>query len=200
MLSRTGTSNIPAAASLAQSLTGLLVIGGFALTGAQPMQDLFFDLGTTGGFGVLLLYALTSAAVIAFFARDPRRETAWARLIAPALALVLLTAIAVLAVTHYASLLGVAPGSAAAWALPASYAAAAAAGLAWGLTLRIRRPRRVRRPSASAPTPPRSRPGPGHDRPRRQARRASSAPARPTPKRSPRSSPTRSSPSPPANG
>jgi amino acid transporter len=140
VLSRTGSNNIPKTASLAQSATGLAVIGAFALAGAQPMQDLFFDLGTTGGFGVLLLYALTSVAVIAFFARNPGQESAFSRLIAPALAAVLLTGIAVLAVQHYGALLGVAPGSAAAWALPAGYGAAAALGLVWGLVLKIRRP------------------------------------------------------------
>jgi amino acid transporter len=101
VLSRTGSNNIPKTASLAQSATGLAVITAFALAGAQPMQDLFFDLGTTGGLGVLLLYALTSVAVIAFFARNPRGETAWSRLIAPALAAILLTGIAILAVMHY---------------------------------------------------------------------------------------------------
>jgi amino acid transporter len=139
-LSRTGASNIPVTASLAQSATGLAVICGFALAGAQPMQDLFFDLGTTGGLGLLLLYALTSAAVIGFFARNPGSETAWARLIAPALAAVLLAGIAILAVTQYSTLLGVPPGSAAAWALPAGYGVIAAAGLAWGLILKVRRP------------------------------------------------------------
>jgi amino acid transporter len=139
-LSRTGSRSIPVTASLAQSATGLAVIAGFALAGAQPMQDLFFDLGTTGGLGLLLLYALTSAAVIGFFARNPGTETAWARLIAPALAAVLLAGIAVLAIAHYGTLLGVPPGSAAAWALPAGYGVIAAAGLAWGLVLRARRP------------------------------------------------------------
>jgi amino acid transporter len=140
VLSRTGSNNIPKTASLAQSATALAVIAGYALAGAPPMQDLFFDLGTTGGFGLLLLYALTSVAVIVFFARNPTQETAWARLIAPALAAVLLSGIAVLAVQHYATLLGVAPGSAPAWALPAGYAAAAALGLGWGLIIKIRRP------------------------------------------------------------
>jgi hypothetical protein len=60
---------------------------------------------------------------------------------APALAAVLLTVIVVLAILHYGTLLGVAPGSPAAWALPASYAAVAAAGIVWGLVLRSRRPR-----------------------------------------------------------
>ena len=45
-----------------------------------------------------------------------------------------------LAVLHYATLLGVPPGAAAAWALPASYAVLAVAGLAWGLVIKVRRP------------------------------------------------------------
>src|SRR6266704_86181 len=89
-LGRTGGNNIPKAASLAQSATGLAVIVAYAVAGWQPMTRLFFWLGTTGGFGVLILLALTAVAVIAFFARDPRGETAWGRLIAPALAAVLL--------------------------------------------------------------------------------------------------------------
>src|ERR1039458_3805115 len=140
VLGRTGGNNIPKAASLVQSVTGLAVIAGYALAHADPMTGLFFDLGTTGGFGILVLLALTSAAVIAFFARDWHGENAWRRLIAPALAAVLLGVIVVLAVLHYATLLGVPPGSPAAWVLPASYAAVAVAGLGWGLVLKFRRP------------------------------------------------------------
>jgi amino acid transporter len=140
-LGRTGANNIPKAASLAQSITGLAVITGYALTGQDPMTRLFFWLGTTGGFGILVLLALTAVAVIAFFARDARGENLWRRLIAPALAAVLLTGIVVLAAGHYAVLLGVPAGSAVAWALPASYAAVAAIGLGWGLVLKARRPR-----------------------------------------------------------
>jgi amino acid transporter len=139
-LGRTGGSNIPKAASLAQSATGLAVIGAYALAGASPMQDLFFDLGTTGGLGVIVLLAATSVAVIAFFARDPRGENPWRRLTAPALAVVVLVGIAVMAVQHYAVLLGVAPGDPAAWALPTSYAVVAVAGLGWALILKTRRP------------------------------------------------------------
>jgi amino acid transporter len=140
MLARTGSNNIPRAASLAQSITALAAIAAFALAGANPMATLFYWLGTTGGFGILILLAATSVAVIAFFGRDPRDEGTWVRLIAPALAAVLLAGIVVLAVWHYATLLGVAPGSAAAWALPASYAAVAVIGAGWGLLLRARRP------------------------------------------------------------
>ena len=78
--------------------------------------------------------------MIAFFGRDPRGENAWRRLIAPALAAVLLAGIVVLAVLHYDTLLGVPAGATAAWALPASYAAVAVIGLIWGLVLKARRP------------------------------------------------------------
>jgi amino acid transporter len=142
-LSQTGANSIPKAASLAQSLTGLAVIAIYAVGGWAPMTDLFFWLGTTGGFGILVLLALTSVAVIRFFGAGPGTrtgETAWARLTAPALSAVSLAVIAVLAVLHYATLLGVTPGSPAAWLLPASFAAAAAIGLCWAGFLRSRRP------------------------------------------------------------
>ena len=139
-LGRTGGNNIPKAASLAQSVTGLAVITVYALAGWNPMTQLFFWLGTTGGYGILILLAATAVAVVAFFARDPRGENAWRRLIAPGIAAVLLGGIVVLATMHYATLLGVPPGTPAAWALPASYAAIAVIGLAWGLILKLRRP------------------------------------------------------------
>jgi amino acid transporter len=139
-LGRTGGNNIPKAASLAQSATGLVVIVAYAAAGWDPMTRLFFWLGTTGGFGILVLLAATAAAVIAFFARDPRGENAWRRLIAPALAAIALAGIVVLAVAHYAALLGVPAGATAAWALPASYAVIAVAGLGWGLILKVWRP------------------------------------------------------------
>jgi amino acid transporter len=140
VLARTGGNNIPRAASLTQSATGLAAISVFALAGWPPMTTLFFWLGTTGGFGILVLLTVTSVAVIVFFGRDPHGERFWVRRAAPALAAVALAVIVVLAVWHYSTLLGVAPGSAAAWAFPAAYAAAAALGAGWGLVLRARRP------------------------------------------------------------
>ena len=139
-LGRTGANSVPRAASLAQSATGLAVIVFFAATGQDPMARLFFWLGTTGGFGVLVLLLLTSVAVVAFFARDPRGENRWRRVIAPSAAAAALAGIVVLAVRNYAALLGVPPGDPAAWAFPAAYAAVGIAGLGWGLALRARRP------------------------------------------------------------
>jgi amino acid transporter len=139
-LGRTGANSIPKAASLAQSVTGLVVIVVFAVAGWPPVTGLFFGGGTTGGFGILILLALTSAAVIAYFRRDTRGESAWSRLIAPALAATALTVLAVLAVQHYGTLLGASAGSAATWVLPGAFGVLALFGVAWGLVLRIRRP------------------------------------------------------------
>src|SRR6266568_1642401 len=139
-LGRTGGNNIPKTASLVQSATGLVVIVVYAAGGWDPMTHLFFWLGTTGGFGIIILLALTSVAVIAFFGRHPHGESAWRRLIAPALAAVLLAGIVVLALAHYDTLLGVPAGATTAWTLPASYAVVAVIGLGWGLVLKIWRP------------------------------------------------------------
>lgn len=142
-LSRTGANSVPKAASLAQSLTGLVVIAIYALGGWAPMTDLFFWLGTTGGLGILILLALTSVAVIRFFDTRygvPATESLWARMIAPALSAVSLAVIVILAVMHYAALLGVAPGSPAAWLLPLSFAVATVTGLAWAAYLKVRQP------------------------------------------------------------
>jgi amino acid transporter len=137
---RTGANSIPVAASLAQSGTGLGGIAVFALAGWSPMTGLFFAGGTTGGLGILLLLALTSVAVIAYFWRDAGGESIWNRLIAPALAAVMLTGLAVLAVGNYGTLLGVAAGSPATWALPGAFGVLAVLGVTWGLVLRVRRP------------------------------------------------------------
>jgi amino acid transporter len=122
--SRTGAPRI---ASLTQSAIGLAVIVVYALAGWDPMVQLFFWLGTSGAFGVLCLLATTSIAVITFFARDPRGENALLAMVWAGLA-------------NYATLLGVAPGSTEAWALPAAFAGAGAFGVGYGIWLRSARP------------------------------------------------------------
>lgn len=134
---RTGA---PANASMLQSAVGLAVILIYAIAGLDPLVELFFYLGTSGGLGVLFLITTTSVAVIAFFARDHRGESTWRRLAAPALATVLLAVVVVLAVDNFATLLGVAPDHPLAWIIPTGYVVAAAVGIVWALVLRSRRP------------------------------------------------------------
>jgi amino acid transporter len=104
----TSRGGSPKHASLTQSLIGLAVITLYAVMGWDPLVRLFFWLGTTGGFGILLLLGTTSLAVVGFFARHPTLETTWQRAIAPGLAAAVLVVMVWLAVTNYATLLGVA--------------------------------------------------------------------------------------------
>jgi hypothetical protein len=86
---------------------GLAVITLYAVAGWDPLVQLFFWGGTGGGYGVLLLIALTSIAVIAYFARHPVLDGPWRRIIAPVMAAAALAAVAWLATTHFHTLLGV---------------------------------------------------------------------------------------------
>ena len=139
-LSRTSRSSIPRAASLIQSGSALAVIVLFAAARWPAMNGLFFGGGAMGGLGVMILLALTSAAVIRYFGLHPGGESAWARMTAPALSALLLAAAIVLAIMHFGTLLGTGPGNPAAWLLPSAFGAAAVAGLCWGAFLRARRP------------------------------------------------------------
>ena len=120
-LSRTSRNSIPRAASITQSASGLAVIGLFAIFGWPPMTGLFFGGGATGGLGVMILLAITSAGIVRYFDRAPGAESVWTRMTAPALSALLLAGAVVLAIMHYGTLLGTAPGNPAAWLLPSGH-------------------------------------------------------------------------------
>ncbi|GGQ61893.1 APC family permease [Couchioplanes azureus] len=130
----------PKNGSLAQSALGLVAILGYAIMGWDPLVQLFFWGGTTGGIGVLLLITITSVAVIGYFARHPSGEDGWHRLGAPAIGAVLLVVMSYLALTNIETLFGVAPGSAPTWVVPLGYGVLMLAGVLWALVLRRTRP------------------------------------------------------------
>ncbi|GII65089.1 amino acid permease [Sphaerisporangium krabiense] len=134
---RTGA---PLIGSVTQSVVGLAVIAVYAFAGLDPLVDLLFTSGAFGGFGVLLLLAGTSVAVLLFFARTPGTENAWRTKVAPAAAAVLLFVVLGLALTNFDVVLGVEPSSPLRWILPGAYVVAIALGVLWGLALRARRP------------------------------------------------------------
>jgi amino acid transporter len=134
-------SGAPQAASLAQTAVGLVVIAVYAVAGWDPLVQLFFWLGTTGGLGILFLITATSLAVVFFLGRGRRGENLWTRIISPILALLGLGYVIYQALTNYANLLGVAPTSALRWQLPLSYGIVAVLGLVWALVLKASRPR-----------------------------------------------------------
>jgi len=130
----------PRNASLAQSALGLIVIFVWAIAGWDPLVQLFFWGGTSGGLGVLLLITLTSIAVIAYFARTPHDESAWHRIGAPVIASIFLLIISYLALSNLATLFGVAPRSGPAWVVPIGYLVIFVAGIVWGLVLKSSQP------------------------------------------------------------
>lgn len=131
----------PLAGSLAQSALALVVVIGFAVSAADPMLALFSWFSGLSAIGVVLLMTGTSVAVIGFFRRNRSAPASvWARLIAPALAAVLLAAILVVLVGNFDALLGTDPSSPVRWILPAVVLLAAVGGAGWALRLRRDRP------------------------------------------------------------
>ncbi len=133
-------SGAPQAGSLFQSAIGLAVIVVYAVKGWDPLVQLFFWLGTTGGLGILFLITFTSLSVIFFFGRDRRGENVWSWLIAPALATVALGYIIYLALDNFYGLLGLDPTSNLRWQFPLAYGVVAVIGFIWALILRVTRP------------------------------------------------------------
>jgi amino acid transporter len=142
-------SGAPLGGSLLQSGIGLVVILLVLAFGLDPVLHLFFYGGNGGGFGVMLMITLTSLAVIFFFARDQRGESLLARVIAPAIAFILLAAVVYFAVDGFGNLLAPPPGSPdefftaadyAAWMIPALYPVVGLLGVIYAFILKAVRP------------------------------------------------------------
>ncbi|GIE91598.1 APC family permease [Actinoplanes regularis] len=135
-------SKAPLGGSLAQTGLAAAIIALYATAGWDPLTQLFFWLTVLGGFGVLAMMVLTSAAIVRFFNQVPGRErdNAWRTVFAPSLAFMVLGWIGWETATDFARLLGVSPGHPAATLLPLSFLAAAAAGLLWSGWLALCRP------------------------------------------------------------
>lgn len=148
-----GRSGGPAAGSLVQSSLALLVVALFAVAGADPILQMFTWLSGIAAVGVVLLMAGTSAAVIGYFATRPRAASPWQRLVAPALATVLLLALLALLLVNFDALLGGDATSPLCWMLPGLVFLAAAVGAGWARYLRRHHPEvyaRIGRPDVYA--------------------------------------------------
>ncbi|HEY8581910.1 MAG TPA: APC family permease [Capillimicrobium sp.] len=143
---RTGA---PMVGSIAQSAIALVVVGAFALADTDPVLELFTWLTNTGALGVVALMTVTSAAVIAYFRRQPDHGVGPVRtMVAPAVAGVLLLIVLVLGVTNFNVLITGAidaPTDSAAVILPLLLLAAAVVGMLVAAAIRARDPERYRR-------------------------------------------------------
>jgi amino acid transporter len=134
---RTGA---PLLGSVTQSVLAIAVLSAYALAGAEPLVYVFAWLTTIGGLGVLILMWAASAAVIAFFVRNRRRESIWKAYIAPFLAFLLLTVVLAATVIGFGELLQVSGDSPFQWLIPVGYLAVAGIGFVWALAMRAARP------------------------------------------------------------
>jgi len=127
----------PHVASVLVSVLSLIVIGGFAISGADPFTSLVPALIGVGTLGVIALQAAAALAVVAFFARRNDR-TWWQTVIAPTIGLIGLTVAFVLALVNYPTLTG--SSSPAVNSVPLVLFVVAITGVVVALVLRRRRP------------------------------------------------------------
>ncbi|MFY1597346.1 APC family permease [Micromonospora sp. WMMD737] len=143
-LAHTGSTtrvNAPRGGSLSQTTVAALVVGAFALSGADPMAVMFTWLSTVGAMGLLcLLLAASVAAMTAPASVRGPQPGVWQWRLAPALGVLGGSVVLVAMVGNVGSLLGAAPGSLYPFLLPAILAAVAVAGRMWAGHLRRRRP------------------------------------------------------------
>lgn len=130
----------PHIGSATQTILAIAVVVVFAASGKDPVLTLFNWFTNLGALGVMLLLALTSAAVVAFFLKDARNENAWNRLVAPVLAGLGLAALFVVCLRNFDALLGADKNSPLVWVLPGLIFVFGLVGAVFALVLRATRP------------------------------------------------------------
>ena len=139
-------SGAPVAGSLAQSALALVVILVFAVAGAGsedplfPVLTLFTWLTNMGAFGLVLLMALASMAVVGYLRHLSAEYSAWTRLIAPGLAAVGLVLLFGVIVANFNVLIGTEDATVLSWLLPAIVLVPGLFGTLWARWLRAARP------------------------------------------------------------
>lgn len=141
-------SGVPWAGSAAQTVLAVAVVGAFVVgeagwdpnAGPYPVLTLFTWLTNTGAFGLVVLMALASAAVIGYFARDARGVGIGTRLVAPAAACVALSTIALLILANFDVLLDQTEPTVTTYLFPALVIVPSIAAGLWALRLRRTRP------------------------------------------------------------
>lgn len=157
-LSRTGSSSqaegAPTGGSILQSASAFLVVGVFALTGADPIAVLFTWLSAAGAVGILLMLILISAGSIAFYRRGGgSSEGVMVTVVLPSLGVVAGAGILVIVVGNLSSLLGMAGDSPLQAVIPAGVLATVLGGICWAVLLRTRRGRVLAKVGKGRPEP-----------------------------------------------
>lgn len=97
----------PHRGSLVQTVSAVLVVGAFAVAGADPVAGLFTWLSGLASLAILVLMLVVSAAIVVFFRRRPDADRrVWNTRVAPVLGLVGLAAVAALLLDNFTTLIG----------------------------------------------------------------------------------------------
>ncbi|MDH6194685.1 amino acid transporter [Mycobacterium frederiksbergense] len=96
----------PHAGSLVQSASAVVLVGIFALAGADPVLQLFTWMAGIAIVAILALMVLTSLAIIVYFRRSHADTRLWHTRIAPVLGSLGLIAITVLVIQNFDTLMG----------------------------------------------------------------------------------------------
>ncbi|SIM53108.1 Amino acid transporter [Micromonospora cremea] len=143
-LAQTGSAmrvSAPRGGSLTQTGTATVVVGAFALAGADPIGVMFTWLSTLGAMGLLCLLLAASVAAMTAPARVRGPQAgAWEWRLAPALGVLGGSVVLALMVGNVGSLLGAAPGPMYPFFLPAILTATAIVGGVWAGHLRQAKP------------------------------------------------------------
>jgi amino acid transporter len=140
-LGRTHAKHLsPHVGSLSQSILALVVVLIFVVTQQDPVLALFTWLTQLGTLAIIVLMALASFAVVAFFARNRDLDTNLARtMIAPIVGGVAMTAVAIYAASQFGLLIGN-PDSPLRWILPSLILVSAIGGVIAAINLKARSP------------------------------------------------------------
>lgn len=137
----------PAAGSLMQTALAVVVIAVFALAGAGsplgelfPVLTLFTWLTNAAAFGLVFLLAVTSIAVMAWFARQHHGHGVGTRVIAPVVSALALLTVAALILINFDLMIDAEGPSPLVVVMPGIIIASGIVGLIWGEILRHRRP------------------------------------------------------------
>lgn len=106
-LSKAASNGAPRTASVVQSLSIIVLMVPFVLSGADPVATLFFWGSGVAVIGIIALYFGSSISIIVFFRKNPDAETnLWQRMIAPLLSAIVLGGALVLIVQNFEYLTG----------------------------------------------------------------------------------------------
>ncbi|GER24433.1 amino acid permease [Zafaria cholistanensis] len=148
VLARTNPrTQAPAAGSLTQSVLALMLLIVFAVAGNGheagplfPVLTLFTWLTNMGAFGLVLLMALTSVAVVGYFRRNRHDYGIGTRTIAPIIGAIALITVFGLIVAYFDVLIGLSEPNVLSWLLPAIILVPGLFGTAWAGWIARNRP------------------------------------------------------------